>query len=118
MEPIAKFLGRLRSAALIAVVAGAGGSVALTLYAGRQNDSGILMALFAIWVLSPFAALALANVVSKRWSVLTRAALYGVMLVLTVGSLAIYGAHALRPSDAFVFVVVPQRHGCWLPWSS
>jgi len=47
--------------------------------------------------------------VSKRWSVLTRATLYTVMLVLTVGSLAIYGDVALgppRPKAAFVFVVV------------
>jgi hypothetical protein len=48
--------------------------------------------------------------VSTRWSVLTRATLYGVMLVLTVASLAIYGNHAVRPPSsqpAFVYVLVP-----------
>jgi hypothetical protein len=108
-------LGLLRVAAVTAVVAGAVGSVALTLYAGRRSDSRTLMVLFAMWVLSPFVALVLANVASKRWSVLTRAMLYSVMLVLTVGSLAIYAVRALRPprtQAAFVFVVVPPAS--WL----
>jgi hypothetical protein len=34
----------------------------------------------------------------SRWSVLTRATLYAVMLVSTLGSLAIYGALAFGPS--------------------
>jgi phosphate/sulfate permease len=104
------FLDLLRVAAVIAVLAGAGSSVGLMLHAGRHNDSRILLVLFAIWVLSPFMALVLANVVSKRWSVLRRATLYSVTLVLTFGSLAIYGDVALGPpraKPAFVFVVVP-----------
>jgi hypothetical protein len=68
------------------------------------------MALFTIWVLSPFVALVLAEVVAKRWSVLARATLHGVMLIVTLGSLAIYGSVALgppRPKPAFMFLVVP-----------
>ena len=109
------FLGLLRAAALIAVLAGAAGSLGLMLHAGRRNDSRILLVLFTIWVLSPFVALVLAYVVSKRWSVLTRATLHSVMLVLTLGSLAIYGDVALGPpraKTAFVFVVVPPAS--WL----
>ena len=85
------------------------------LYVGRRNESRILMVLFALWVLSPFMVLVLANMVSKRWPVLTRATLYTAMLVLTVGSLAIYGDVALGPprtKAAFVFVVVPPAS--WL----
>jgi hypothetical protein len=85
------------------------------LHAGHRNPSRLLLVLFALWVLSPFIALVLANMVSKRWSVLTRATLYTVMLVLTVGSLAIYGDVALGPprtKAAFVFVVVPPAS--WL----
>jgi len=85
------------------------------LRAGRHNSSRILLVLFALWVLSPFVVLVLANMVSKRWSVLTRATLYSVMLVLTLGSLAIYGDVALGPpraQTAFVFVVVPPAS--WL----
>ena len=104
------FLGRIRSAALIAALAGAAGSFGLMLYAGRHQRSLILIGLFTVWDLSPFAALVYAHMASKDWSVLTRATLYGVMLVLAVGSLAIYGDVALgppRPQPAFIFLVVP-----------
>jgi hypothetical protein len=97
------------------VLAGAVGSVGLMLRAGHGNPSRLLLVLFALWVLSPFIALVLANMVSKRWSVLTRATLYTVMLVLTSGSLAIYGDVALGPprtKAAFVSVVVPPAS--WL----
>ncbi len=102
------FLRFLRAAALIAVLAGAVGSFGLMLRAGQRTPR-FLLALFAIWVLSPFVALVWAYVVSKRWSVLTRAALYSVMLLAALGSLAVYGADALWPrkaQPAFVFVVV------------
>ena len=104
------FLGHLRAVALIMLLVGAGGSATLTVYTGRHNASRLLITLFIIWVLSPFMALELVDVVSKRWSVLTGSALYGLMLVLTVGSLAIYTNVAFWPpkaKTAFVFVVVP-----------
>ena len=113
-RPDGGFLGLLRAVALIAVVAGALGSVGLMFRVGHRNPSRVLLILFAIWVLSPFMALILAHTVSKRWSVLTRATLYSVMLVLTLGSLAIYGGVLLRPPKkaAFAFLVVP--FGSWL----
>ena len=70
----------------------------------------MLVVLIAIWVLAPFVVLAIANVASTRWSALTRTALYGLTLVLTLGSLAVYGNDFLRPrraQPAFVFVMVP-----------
>jgi hypothetical protein len=109
-RPEGGFLGLLRGAALIAVLAGAVGSFGLMLYAGRRQRSLILIGLFTVWELSPFVALVCAHVVSKHWPVLARATLYSVMLVLTLGSLAIYGDVALgppRPKPAFVFLVVP-----------
>ena len=112
-RPETRSLGLLRAAALIALPAGAVGSVGLMLRAGHPPL--FLRVLFAIWVLSPFMALALANVVSKRWSDLTRAALYGVMLAVTLATLAIYGNVAFGPpraQRAFVFVVVPPAS--WL----
>src|SRR6266700_2562256 len=87
-RPDGGFLGLLHTVALTAVVAGAGGSVGLMLRVGHRNPSRILLVLFVIWVLSPFIALILADILAKRWSVLTRATLYGVMLILTLGSLA------------------------------
>lgn len=109
-SPEARFLAFLRGAALIAVLAGAGGSLALMLRVGRRNPSLILLTLFTVWVLSPFLALIWAHVASKRWSGLTRATLYSVMLVITLGSLSIYGNVAFGPrraQPAFSFLMVP-----------
>lgn len=95
----------LRATGLTALAVGAVGSVGLTLYAGRHNHSVILMALFTLWVLSPFAALALLHSVSKG-----RAAFHSLMVILTLASLAIYAYIALGPprvKTAPVFVVVP-----------
>src|SRR5438477_11739928 len=85
-------LDRLQRTALIGALAGAAGSLGLMFRAAHRQRSIILLLLFAIWVLSPFMGLIRANMASKRWSIPTRAALYSVMLVLTLGSLIIYGA--------------------------
>jgi ABC-type transport system involved in multi-copper enzyme maturation permease subunit len=103
------FLGRLRAAAVIAALAGVVGSAGFLLRAGQRTPR-LLLAVMALWVLSPFVALVLANVYSQRWSVPMRATLYGVTFVLTVGILAVYAFDALWPRSAqpaFVFVLVP-----------
>ncbi len=102
-------LGYLRAIALIAVMAGAVGSLGLMFRAG-QNTPRFLLVLFIFWILAPFAALAWLNMVSMRWSVLTRATLYCVTVVITLGSLAYYGRLIPPPersAHAFVFVAVP-----------
>lgn len=108
-------LAFVRAAALIGVAGGAAGSLGLMLYAGRRLGSPpLLLLLFAIWVLSPFAALAVAHVVSERWSVLPRATLHVVTLVVTAASLALYAIIAFgeaRPRPAG-FVIMPPL--CWL----
>jgi hypothetical protein len=112
---LSAFLGVLRVTALTAVLAGAVGSIGLMLRAGQRQQSRILIGLFTIWVLSPFAGLVAADMVSKRWSVVTRAALYTVMLIVALGSVAIYGDDTLghrRAQAAFVYVVVPPAS--WL----
>jgi hypothetical protein len=113
-KPDGGFLGLQRTLALIAVVVGAVGSLALMLRAGRSTPR-LLLVCFAVWVLSPFVALAWANMVSKRWPVLTRVTLYCVTLVVTLGALAFYGGVILPPAGsarAFVFVAVPPAS--WL----
>ena len=108
-RPEGGLLGRLRVAALITVVAGAAGSLGLMFRAG-QHTPRFLLALFAIWVPAPFIALALAYGFSKHWSAFTRAALYIVMLIIALSSLAIYADDARghrRPQAAFVYVAVP-----------
>jgi uncharacterized membrane protein YgdD (TMEM256/DUF423 family) len=67
--------GILRTTALIALLIGAAGSFALMLYAGR-NAPRFLVVLFTIWDLSPFVALALADVLSRRWTRLAGVTLY------------------------------------------
>ena len=102
-------LGRLRVAALIAVLLGAVGSLLLLLHAGQRTPR-FLLVIFVFWVLSPFLVLVWADRASKRWSALTRAALYRVTLVVALGSLAIYGDDALghrTAKAAFVYVAVP-----------
>ena len=108
-------LGFLRGTALLSVLVGAVGSLGLMLYAGRHQNSLILIVLFTLWELSPFVALVWAHVVSKHWLILNQVLLSGVMLVLSLGSLTLYGYVSLgppRPRPAFVFLVVPL--GSWL----
>ena len=103
-------VGRLRGTALIMLLAGAVGSIGFMLRAGHRQNSRILPLLFGIWVLSPFVAVAYGHTISKRWTVVTRVTLYILMLVLTLGSLAIYGSVAFGYSKmkvGFVFLVVP-----------
>lgn len=50
------FANVLRSVAVVAMLAGAAGSITLMLHAGRRQQSRVLMLLFGAWVLSPFVA--------------------------------------------------------------
>ena len=124
VTPEPGFLGLTCRASLIAVLAGAAGSLGLMLRAGRRQNSKILLLLFAIWVLSPFIALIGAQVVSKRWPILIRAALYSVMLVLTLASLACNPNSSVAASterlpsgmrrrrSVLYSLLFPWRHGC------
>ncbi len=98
----------LRDIALAAALAGAAGSLAFMLRAGHRNSSLMLLALFTIWVLSPWVALVLAWVKSPGRLVLI------LMPALAVGCLAVYGwtmAHPPRKAAA-VFLLVPAAS--WL----
>ena len=109
-KPSGRFLYRLRGMALIATLAGAVCSVGLMLRAGQRQQSRVLLFLFAIWTLSPFVVAAWANVASKLWSDVTRAALNVITLIVTLSSLAIYAGVTfghLRAKVGFVFLVVP-----------
>ena len=99
----------LRILALIVMLVGAIGSLGFMFYACRHQNSVILITLFTVWLLSPFAGLLIADKISKRWTVLVRVTLCWLMLVLTLGSLIIYSGaispHGTKP--AFKFLVVP-----------
>jgi len=104
-------LSRLRSAALFTAVAGAAGSLWLMLRAGHNNGRIVpLVILFAMWVLSPFLALVGADGTSRRWSTGRQVTLCVTMLIVSLGSLAVYGINAVHPlsaKGAFIFLVVP-----------
>ena len=111
---IPSFAG-LRRTALILLVAGAFGSVGLMGFVGRHQRSVLLMVVFTVWVLSPYATLAVAVALSSRWSAPIRRTLYALTIVVALASLAIYGIVAFgpsRPQPAFYFIVVPPA--CWL----
>jgi hypothetical protein len=105
----------MRFVARIALVAGAAGSLGLMFRVGARQNSLLLIVLFTGWVLSPFVALALAELALTRWSGLTRATLHSLMVVLAAGSVAIYADVTFgppRPQPAFMFLMVP--FGSWL----
>ena len=101
-------LSFLRTIALIMLLGGAVGSLGLMLNAGRHTPV-LLLLLFVVWVLSPFMALLVANMVSKRWPVITSVTLYWLMLLLSLGSLVSYNGTFSQPGTrpAFIFLVVP-----------
>jgi hypothetical protein len=99
----------LHAIALIIVLGGAAGSLGLMFNAGRNQRSILLIILFTGWVLSPFIGLLVANVISKRWSMSTRATLYFLILFITLGSLVCYSGAFSPPGTkpAFKFLIVP-----------
>jgi hypothetical protein len=100
----------LRSTAVAALPLGALGSVAALLYAIHRNPSRLLIVLFVLWVVAPFAALAVATAQSTDWSATPRRALHIITLLLAVGSLVTYGFRVFGPAGpqgAFLFVIVP-----------
>ena len=105
----------LRTAAWFASVAGAAVSLGLMFYVGRRQPSVLLMVLFTGWVLGPYAGFWIADRWSRAWSPLERGALYIVMLVSAIGSVAVYALVVFgppRPKPAFYFLVVPVA--AWL----
>jgi hypothetical protein len=104
----------LRGAARLALVAGAAGSIALMLRAGARQRSAVLILLFTGWVLSPFLALALANLRAHRWPPRVRTAVHASMIAVSALCLALYGMHAVRGvmKAGFVYLAVPAM--AWL----
>ena len=100
----------LRTTAITAAVVGTIISVGLMLRACRFNDSGIALALIAIWILSPTMALVFADYVATRWPIFGRATVSGLMLVVVLGSVIFYGIDALlllSPRRGFPYALVP-----------
>src|SRR5712671_4372047 len=89
----------LRFTALIALMIGGAGSLGFWIHAA-QHPPPLIIVLFVVWVLSPFAALGIAHRVSKRWMPGTQATLHIVTLIVALASLLIYGDDALNHRTA------------------
>jgi hypothetical protein len=94
----------------VTIIVGAAGSLALLLYGGRSNTHLLITLLFIVWVLAPFALLALAERRSGSWPVRAQTTLRAVTLIIAAASLGVYGYRAAFPprtTGAFLFVIVP-----------
>jgi hypothetical protein len=99
----------VRRTALLVMLVGALVSLGIMFYISRRQSSWMLIVLFTGWVLGPYVALMIADRKSGPWTPTARLALYAVMLVSTLGSVAIYVAVVLTGpfKPAFYFLVVP-----------
>jgi len=104
----------LHTIAVLMVLAGAGASIGFTIHTGRNNPSILLILLFTGWVVSPFIALLLINVVSRRSEPFNRLILHSLMILITLGSVILYSGLWSPPGakTAFVYLVGPL-----LSWS-
>lgn len=106
--------GGVGAAARVALLAGAAGSLALMLRAGARQRSLLLIGLFTGWVLSPYLALAIANVRARSWAPRIRRALHAAAIGVGALCLGIYGFNAATGAmkAGFVYLVVPAA--AWL----
>jgi hypothetical protein len=91
-------------------LAGAAGSIACVLYVGRYNRSHLLIAMFVLWVGSPFVALAYLSGIARIWTARARTLLVVVTIGATLLSLwrytnVVFGPP--RPKPASTFLIVP-----------
>ncbi len=99
----------LRVIALYSLLAGAAGSLFLTICQGRHNSSVVLVTLFVLWVLSPFAGLLAADRMTRGRSASSRSLMYWLMIGLAMLSIIVYSG-ILAPASAkpaFVFLIFP-----------
>ena len=99
----------LRLLAIIIVLVGVVGSLALMFQAGHNQRSVFLIVAFTAWVISPFIALVVASVKSKHWLLADRITFYFILLLIIAGSLISYsGAFDIHGTKtAFKFLIVP-----------
>lgn len=98
-----------RTVALILLGLGAVGSLYFMFKAGSDQKSILLLGLFTVWVLSPFAGLLFAYRLSKRWTEQMANRLYRAIILLTTASVIVYSRmFPLLPTPpAFPFLAIP-----------
>ena len=104
-----KSSGNLKMIGLACALAGATGSLIFTLQAGKNNTSVLLISMFLIWVLSPFAGMFLFAAIERLWPRNATRLLHFLMIVLSGVALMFY-SHFLeipRLKPAFIYLAVP-----------
>jgi len=100
----------MRNIVRIVVVLSALGSLACTIYAGQHNRSVLLVGMFAVWVVAPFAGLLFVLRPSASGPSPAATSLQSICMILSLAGLAIFAVFALRPlvhQAAAPFLVVP-----------
>jgi len=79
------------------------------LHVGRANKSYFLLVLFAVWVLSPFAAGIYSNAAARHASRHVQRIVYIVVLMISLISVSVYARVSFQPGakSAFPFLVTP-----------
>ena len=105
----------MRALLRMGVWVAAAGSLACTIYTGRHNSSVLLIALFAVWVLSPFAGLWWMDRFAETTPQDMASAIRASALVICLSSLVLYVAMAASGPGhqaTFAFLVTPASS--WL----
>jgi hypothetical protein len=100
----------MRRAAMVTAILGGVLSVALMIHTGRYSMPPLLIVLIGMWVLLPYDALTLGNILSPRWPEPMRGTIYRLTFLISLVSVAIYASVAFgppRPKPAFFFVIIP-----------
>lgn len=102
-------------AAHVVLVLAALASLGFTLYTGRHNSSLLLVAMFAIWVLSPFVGFFAVFHLAESHPPGIRKAMHTGAIVIALSSVVVYAAVTIGANPmhtAFPFLAVPAAS--WL----
>lgn len=108
--PGSRFPSFLPALAKIATLTCAVISLACMFRVGQHNRSGLLVALFTVWVASPFAALLWARRFAYWYTYAAQAMTYGLIFLVSIGSAVFYGFAAFGghwPKPALPFLAAP-----------
>ncbi|MFP5234744.1 MAG: hypothetical protein ACLGSD_02485 [Acidobacteriota bacterium] len=95
--PQSRFPSYIPALAKAATVLSAIVSLGCTFWVGQHNRSVLLAALFALWVLSPFAGLLWARRFAYWYQFAAQAMVYGLIFLVSIGSAVFYLAAAFGP---------------------
>ena len=102
----------LRVIRRLVVGVGAGASVGLMWATGRRNPSVLLLAMFAVWVLMPYAAILAIERRLDSTGASARTALTSAALIVMLSSIGVYGfafaAPLAKPAAPFLMLPVAQ----------